>query len=52
MGRIYLFFGTYILFRKKVYIFQAKTLYFPSKMYILFGQKVYTFFVKCIYFFS
>lgn len=36
MEGIYLFFGTYILFRKKVYIFQAKTLYFPSKRYILF----------------
>ena len=52
MEGIYLFFGTYILFRKKVYIFQAKTLYFPSKRYILLLQKVYTFLVKSIYFFS
>lgn len=51
MEGIYLFFGMYILFRKKVYTFQAKTLYFPSKRYILFVQKVYTFFVKSIYFF-
>lgn len=52
MEGIYLFFGAYILFRKKVYTFQAKTLYFPSKRYILFVQKVYTFLVKSIYFFS
>ena len=52
MKWIYLFFVTYILFIKKVYTFQAKTLYFPSKRYILFGQKVYTFFVKSIYFFQ
>lgn len=52
MEGIYLFFGMYILFRKKVYIFQAKTLYFSSKRYILFWQKVYTFLVKSIYFFS
>lgn len=51
MEGIYLFFGTYILFIKNVYAFQAKTLYFPSKRYILFWQKVYTFFVKSIYFF-
>ena len=52
MEGIYLFFVTYILFRKNVYTFQAKTLYFPSKRYILFWQKVYTFLVKSIYFFS
>ena len=52
MEGIYLFFVTYILFIKKVYIFHAKTLYFPSKRYILFGKKVYTFLVKSIYFFS
>ena len=52
MEGIYLFFGTYILFRKKIYTFHAKTLYFPSKRYILFCQKVYTFLVKSIYFFS
>lgn len=52
MEGIYLFFGTYILFRKKIYTFQTKTLYFPSKRHILFVQKVYTFFVKSIYFFS
>jgi hypothetical protein len=52
MEGIYLFFGTYILFIKKVYIFQAKTLYFPSKRYILFWQKVYIFLVKSIYLFS
>lgn len=39
MERIYLFFGTYILFRKNVYTFQAKTLYFPCKRYILFFRK-------------
>ena len=52
MEGVYLFFGTYILLRKKVYTFQAKTLYFPIKRYILLLQKVYTFLVKSIYFFS
>lgn len=52
MEGIYFFFRTYILFRKKVYTFHAKTLYFPSKRYILFGQKVCTFLVKSIYFFQ
>ena len=42
MEGIYLFFVTYILFIKKVYTFQTKTLYFPSKRYILFWEKVYT----------
>lgn len=36
MEGIYLFFRIYILFRKKVYTFQSKTLYFLSKRYILF----------------
>lgn len=52
MEGIYLFFGTYILFRKKVYTFQAKTLYFPSKRYILLLQKVYTFFCEKYILFS
>lgn len=52
MEGIYLFFVTYILFIKKVYTFQTKTLYFPSKRYILFWEKVYTFHQKSIYFFS